>query len=137
VVECSKDGTVFDGDLGKYDAIAFYTSGDLCKEGSEKTPVMSPAGKQKLLDAIAAGKGFVAFHSASDSFHTPGKSDENQEKPDPYIQMLGGEFIVHGRQQEARVVVTSPKFPGVAPLGEARRSTRSGTRTRTSRRTST
>ena len=118
-VECTKDGTVFDGDLAKYDAIAFYTSGDLCKEGSEKTPPMTAAGKQKLLDAVNAGKGFIAFHAASDSFHTPGKGDENQDSPDPYIKMLGGEFIVHGRQQAARMIVASPQFPGAGKFTES------------------
>lgn len=36
-----------------------------------------------------------------------------QEKPDPYIAMLGGEFISHGHQQEARVKVVDSKLPGV------------------------
>jgi hypothetical protein len=33
--------------------------------------------------------------------------------------MVGGEFIVHGRQQEATMRVTSPEFPGVKEMGEA------------------
>ncbi len=117
-VECSKDGRIFDGDLDQYDAIAFYTSGDLTKPGNsgENTPAMSTAGKQRLLDAIKAGKGFVGFHSATDSFHTPGKKDENQDQPDPYLAMLGGEFIVHGKQQVAKVKVVSPRFPGIAGM---------------------
>jgi type 1 glutamine amidotransferase len=32
--------------------------------------------------------------------------------------MLGGEFISHGRQQEARVEVVDPKFPGLLGSGE-------------------
>jgi len=32
---------------------------------------------------------------------------------DPYIAMLGGEFIVHGPQQEATLTVACPKFPGL------------------------
>ena len=64
---------------------------------------MPPEGKTAFLKAIAEGKGFVGCHCASDTFHTPGKRDENQErdKLDPYIAMLGGEFIVHGAQQKA------------------------------------
>jgi len=108
-VECTKDGSVFDGDLDQYDCIAFYTSGDLTKEKAGQGPPMSPKGKQKLLRAIAAGKGFVGFHSATDSFQSGGI--------DPYIAMLGGEFLTHGAQQEATLTVTSPKFPG---LGDAK-----------------
>ena len=29
-VVCTQDGTVFDGNLDQYDAIAFFASGDLC-----------------------------------------------------------------------------------------------------------
>ena len=108
-VECSKDGRLFDGDLDQYDAIAFYTSGDLTKPNKNNTPPMSPAGKQKLLDAIAAGKGFVGFHTCTDSFRS--------NEIDPYIAMVGGEFCGHGAQQEATVTVASPKFPGVQELG--------------------
>ncbi|NOX53630.1 MAG: ThuA domain-containing protein [Planctomycetes bacterium] len=120
-VVCTKDGTVFDGDLEQYDVIAFYTSGDLCRPNKRKTPPMSPQGKQKLLDAIAAGKGFVGFHSASDSFHSPGPRKENQDpaKRDPYIAMIGGEFITHGRQQKATMRVCSPHFPGTEGLGKS------------------
>ena len=71
---------------------------------------MSPAGKKKLLDAIHSGKGFVGIHSATDSFRGPGI--------DPYIAMIGAEFINHGPQQEATMKVVSPKFPGMGGLGK-------------------
>jgi uncharacterized protein len=105
-VECTKDGAVFDGDLGKYDCLAFYTSGDLTKGGKDPGQNLSPAGKEKLLAAVAAGKGVVGFHAATDSFRGPGI--------DPYIAMLGGEFVSHGPQQVAKVSIASPKFPGVS-----------------------
>ena len=117
-VLCTKDGGVFDGDLDQFDAIAFYTSGVLTAPDKQNDPPMSEKGKQRLLDAIAAGKGFVAYHSGSDSFHTPGPRDENQPQPDPYLAMVGGEFIIHGAQQEALLRVTDPAFPGAKPLGE-------------------
>ena len=117
-VECTQDGRVFDGDLGKYDLIAFYTSGDLTQPSKDGTPPMSAAGKQKLLDAISAGKGFVGFHSATDTFHSEGDRKVNQTKLDPYIAMIGGEFIVHGKQQEASMLLTS-RFPGAGVLGVA------------------
>jgi len=108
-VECTKDGRVFDGDLDRYDAFAFYTCGDLLKPGLHDTPPMSPGGKQKLLDAVAAGRGFLGFHSAADTFHSRGA------ELDPYIAMLGGEFITHGPTQEASLILVPP-FPGVSDL---------------------
>jgi len=118
-VVSTKDGRVFDGDLDQYDAIAFYTSGVLTEPNKQQTPPMTPEGKKKLLNAIAAGKGFVGFHAATDSFHSKGRSNENQTEVDPYIAMIGGEFIVHGAQQNATIRATSPKFPGVKEFGES------------------
>ena len=113
-VVCSKDGTIFDGDIDQFDCFAFFTCGNLCDpKSTDGFPPMTPAGKQKLLDAVAGGKGFVGFHSASDSFHSKGAQYETQTVLDPYIAMLGGEFIVHGRQQKATMKVVSPKFPGL------------------------
>lgn len=117
-VECTKDGSVFDGDLDKYDAIFFMTTGDLTQIGTDGHPAMSPQGKQRMLDAISAGKGFMGCHCASDTFHSAGPANENQAKPDPYIAMLGGEFIRHGRQQEARMLVSSAKFPGLEKVSD-------------------
>src|SRR6185436_14976303 len=83
-VEPTKDGRVFDRDLSGYSAFVFYTTGDLTKEGTDKTRPMSERGKQALLDAVASGKGFVGSHCASDTFHTPGNAFETQAKKDPY-----------------------------------------------------
>lgn len=105
-VECSKDGRVFDGNLDQYDAIAFYTTGDLTGPSKDGSPPMTPQGKQKLLDAVSAGKGFVGFHSATDSFHS-------KTEVDPYIAMIGGEFVIHGAQQEASLVIAGGGFPGM------------------------
>ena len=93
-VECTKDGRIFESDLGQYDAFAFYTTGD---------PI-SEAGKRRLLDAVAVGKGFVGFHAATDTFHSKGP------EPDPYIAMIGGEFVTHGAPQEASLFAVSPFF---------------------------
>ena len=112
-VECTKDGSVFDGDLSGYSAFVFYTTGDLTKSGTDKTTPMTEKGKQALLDAVAGGKGFVGSHCASDTFHTAGESFATQEKKDPYIAMVGGEFIRHGAQQKAQMTVVDPKFPGM------------------------
>jgi uncharacterized protein len=82
---------------------------------------MSKEGKQAFLDAIHNGKGFVGFHCASDTFHSEGEKYENQpvDKRDPYINMIGGEFIIHGQQQNATMKVVDPKFPGADKLGSS------------------
>lgn len=109
-VECTKDGRVFDGDLGQYATFAFYTSGDLTQPAKDGFPPMSAAGKRKLLAAVAAGAGFAGFHSATDTFHSKGRRDENQTEVDPYIAMIGGEFVTHGEQQEASLHAVSQFF---------------------------
>lgn len=117
-VTCTKDGRAFDSDLDGYDAFFFYTTGDLTQPGGDHQPPMSAAGKQRLLDAVADGKGFLASHCGSDTFHSAGPRAEEQTKPDPYIAMLGGEFIRHGDQQKGRLAVADPKFPGCQNLGQ-------------------
>ena len=118
-VEATKDGRIFDGDLDQYDAFAFYTTGNLTQAGTDKQPPMSSKGKEAFLQAIQRGKGFIGFHCASDTFHSPGDRAQNQplEKRDPYIAMVGGEFIRHGRQQKATMRVVDPRFPGVEKAG--------------------
>lgn len=115
-VECTKDGSIFDGDLDRFDAIVFYTCGDQTQPSIDKCPPMTATGKQRLLDAVAAGKGFVGFHSAADTFHSKGPRDQTQSERDPYVAMLGGEFVGHGDQQEASLIIAS-HFPGVGDLG--------------------
>jgi uncharacterized protein len=116
----SKDGSKFGKDyLAQFDAVFFYTTGDLCSPGTDKQPPMSPEGKQALFDYVRSGKGFVGTHAASDTFHTANESAKGPEryinhgeKADPYVRFLGGEFIKHGAQQVATNTVTDPKFPG-------------------------
>jgi len=119
-VQCEKDGRVFESkDFPKFDAFVFETQGNLLGEKSKDGyPPMSEAGKKALLKAVAEGKGFVGSHCASDTFHSPGFPNnrwENQEpdKMDPYIRMLGGEFCKHGDQQKAFMRVADPNFPGL------------------------
>jgi type 1 glutamine amidotransferase len=120
-VVCTKDGRIFvPEEIDQFDAIFFYTQGDI---GAEKSldgfPPVTPEGKKVLLETIENGKGFGGAHCAADTFHSPGhKSGDyvHQEKPDPYIQMIGGEFISHGAQQKAMMRVTDPHFPGCEEL---------------------
>jgi uncharacterized protein len=119
-VTATKDGSVFTtAGLRPFDVIFFYTTGDLTQAGEDKNPPMSVEGKAAFLDAIRAGKGFVGTHSASDTFHSAGEPFATQapEQRDPYIQMLGGEFIRHGAQQEATLKIAAPDFPGSQKLG--------------------
>lgn len=71
------------------------------------------ADKQAFLDAIKGGKGFAGMHSASDTFH--GKDG----KVDPYIEMLGGEFLTHGAQVGVECLVQDSKHPAVKHFGES------------------
>ena len=121
-VVCSKDGGIFDSDISGFDAFFFQTQGDLLKVGVDKQPPLSAAGKQRLLDAVAGGKGFVASHCGADTCHSPGhdegKQRQRQTEVDPYIAMVGGEFISHGPQQKSRMQIADAKFPGLAGTAE-------------------
>src|SRR5260221_2656990 len=123
----SKDGRLFPPDsIAKFDAFFFYTTGNLTTVGTDKNPPMSPEGKAAFLEAIKNGKGFIGTHSASDTFHTNEPTEESDragryenfgEKADPYIRMLGGEFIKHGPQQKATMRVVDQNFPGMKEAG--------------------
>lgn len=123
----SKDGSKFSKDyLAQFDAVFFYTTGDLCSPGTDKNPPMSPEGKQALFDYVKEGHGFVGTHSASDTFHTdneavkgPERYLNHGEKADSYVRFLGAEFIIHGAQQEAKNTVIDPKFPGFENAGSS------------------
>lgn len=123
----SKDGSKFSPEyLAQFDAVFFYTTGDLCSPGTDKQPPMTLAGKQALIDFVRGGKGFVGTHAASDTFHTDNESQKGPErfanhceKADPYVRFLGAEFIIHGAQQVATNRVIDPAFPGFAKVGAA------------------
>jgi hypothetical protein len=123
-VGVTKDGRIFETDkFHEYTAVVFFTTGDLTTLGTDGKPPMSPSGKQKLLDAIHKGIGFVGVHAASDTFHpepdAPPHSNRyiaQGEQQDAYLKMLGGEFITHGsnpRLQDANLIVNDAKFPGL------------------------
>ena len=123
----SKDGSKFSPEyLAGFDAVIFYTTGDLTSPGTDKQPPMSPAGKQALFDYVKSGKGFIGLHSASDTFHTANESQKGPERfanhgkdADPYVCFLGGEFIIHGAQQVATNKVIDKKFPGFTEAGDS------------------
>lgn len=123
-VTATKDGKIFDSDdFRKHAAVLFFTTGDLTTTGTDLNPPMSSQGKQSLLDAINSGLGFVGVHAASDTFHTSPDTEDNAnryiahgEQSDPYLRMLGGEFLTHGstpRLQTTNLIVNDLKFPGL------------------------
>jgi type 1 glutamine amidotransferase len=123
----SKDGALFSADyLAGFEGYMFYTTGDLTTSGTDKNPPMTSEGKAALLAAIRGGKGFVGVHSATDTFHTPEPAPRGPgaragaepyhndgDHADPYIRMIGGEFIMHGSQQKASLRVEDPAFGGM------------------------
>lgn len=127
----SKDGSLFSPSyFAGFDAVMFFTGGDISSIGDDGHPAVTPDGKQALLDAIADGMGFLAVHSAGDTWHTHERGGGNPtdrhhryrnhgDASDPYIRMLGGEFINHGEQQTATARVADPGFPGFSGLGDA------------------
>ena len=95
-----------------------------------KEPAMPPGSKEALLDAIRDGKGFIGIHSATDTFHSPDHvkrqvharrdvDERRRDKFDPYIAMLGGEFVFHGAQQKAALNAFDKAFPGAKAFHEA------------------
>jgi type 1 glutamine amidotransferase len=107
----TKDGSGFTPDnLSKYDAFCFFTSGDLLQAGDDHTPPMTKDGKAAFLNAIRDGKGFIGIRSAADTFHSPGPN------PDPYLEMIGGEFLSHNAPATARLIVADKTFPGMSAL---------------------
>ena len=122
----SKDGSKFSKDyLSQFDAVFFYTTGDLCTPGGDNQPPMTPEGKQALIDYVRDGKGFIGTHAASDTFHTGNEAKKGPDRylnhgalADAYVRFLGGEFIKHDAQQVATITVTDPKFPGFENLGK-------------------
>jgi type 1 glutamine amidotransferase len=117
----TKDGSIFTPDnIKTFSAFLFYTTEDLTKpEAADGSKPISKEGKQAFLDAIKDGKGYVGFHCASDTFHSEGHREQTQpvDERDPYINMVGGEFIIHGSQQPTTMTVVDPKFPGAGNLG--------------------
>jgi len=86
--------------LERYAAVMFYTSGEI---------PMSSAQKTALLDFVRTGRGFLGFHSATDTFYT---------WPD-YLDLIGGYFNGHPWHQRVSIEVTDATDPVVAFLGSS------------------
>ena len=83
--------------LPSYDAVIFYTTGEL--------PV-SDADKANFLTWIKSGKGFIGIHSATDTFY----------KWPEYGEMIGGYFDGHPWHQQVNVKVEDSTHPATRHL---------------------
>src|ERR1044071_3613514 len=81
--------------LNNYDGVIFANT----------TGILPLPDKQAFLDWIKSGKAFIGMHSATDTFHGP------DDKVDPYIEMIGGEFKKHNAQAEVDCINQDPKHP--------------------------
>ena len=109
-VVCTKDSSIFESDLSQFDAIFFYTCGVLDEDGGESPQGMSPQGVANFFNAIRNGVGLIGVHSATDTWKTPGEANENQPIEDrtEYTKLIGGQFLMHGSQQESTLKVVEP-----------------------------
>ncbi len=83
--------------LKEYDAVVFYTTGEL--------PI-SDEQKDAFLDFIKSGKGFVGIHSATDTFY----------KWPEYGELIGGYFNGHPWHQDVTIKVEDQHHPATSHL---------------------
>lgn len=116
-LESTKDAGLIDTEtLARFDAVVFYTTGDLTEAGAEGLfggdgePPMAATGIDELRRWVEKGGALIGFHSASDTFH--GRDGSRS----PYVDLLGGEFLSHGRQFEGRLRVVDTEHPAMASI---------------------
>jgi type 1 glutamine amidotransferase len=86
--------------LKKYDAVFFYTTGEL---------PLSDVQKSDLLAFVRSGKGFGGSHCATDTFY----------KWKEYGELIGAYFDGHPWHQKVRVVVEDKKHVATKHLGDS------------------
>jgi uncharacterized protein len=101
-VDFTQDSRTFinDQNLKKYDAVFFYTTGEL---------PLTDAQKSDLLGFVRSGKGFGGSHCATDTFY----------KWKDYGELIGGYFDGHPWHQKIRVVVEDKDHPSTKHLGDS------------------
>jgi type 1 glutamine amidotransferase len=99
-VVCSQDSRseITAENLAKFDAVFFYTTGEL---------PLSAEQKRDLLDFVRSGKGFAGSHCATDTFY---------QWPE-YGEMIGAYFDGHPWTKKINVIVEDPKSPATRHLG--------------------
>jgi uncharacterized protein len=89
-ITATEDVSVFTArNLRRYDAVMFYTTGEL---------PMSSSQKSAFLDFVRSGGGFLGVHSATDTFYS---------WPD-YLKLIGGYFDGHPWRQNVKIKVQDP-----------------------------
>lgn len=86
--------------LRNYDAVMFYTTGEL---------PMSEEQKKAFMGFIRSGHGFVGVHSATDTFYLW----------EDYLKVVGAYFNDHPWHQQVTVDVADPASPLVSFLGKS------------------
>lgn len=100
-IDATQDcGAITADNLARYDAVVFYTTGDL--------PIPDQ-GRRALIDYVKGGGGFVGIHSATDTLYDFA----------PYGEMIGGYFDGHPWHEKVTVNVEAPLHPATAHLGES------------------
>lgn len=100
IVDCTQDCSAINAEnLAKYDAVLFYTTGEL--------PI-SEEGKAALIDWTRSGGAFCGVHCATDTFY---------QFPD-YMGLVGGAFDGHPWHEEVTMCVEDHHHPSTAHLGE-------------------
>lgn len=84
--------------LTNYDALLFYTTGELALDENQKAA---------FLEFIRSGKALVGVHSATDTFY----------KWPEYGRMIGGYFDGHPWHEKVRIKVEDQSHPATAHLG--------------------
>jgi type 1 glutamine amidotransferase len=101
-VVCTQDSrtAISSDNLKKFDAVWFYTTGELPLSDSQKAD---------LLAFVRAGKGFGGSHSATDTFY----------KWKEYGELIGAYFDGHPWHTKVNVLVEDKKHPATKHLGES------------------
>jgi uncharacterized protein len=101
----SRDSSVINREnLKGYDALVFYTTGEL---------PFSSEQKQAFLDFVLSGKAFVGIHSATDTFYTWLE----------YGELIGAYFDGHPWHQEVTIQTEDPLHPATRHLAPSFRIT--------------
>jgi type 1 glutamine amidotransferase len=87
--------------LDYFDAVLFYTTGELPLNDEQKSALISFVKDD--------GKGFLGMHSATDTFY----------KWPEYGQMIGGYFDNHPWHKEVKIKIEDHTFPGMAQFPDS------------------
>jgi len=101
-VTCSQDARkeITAENLKQYDAVFFYTTGELD---------LSDVQKADLLEFVRSGKGFAGAHSATDTFY----------KWEEYGKLIGGYFDGHPWHEKVKIIVEDTTNPATKNLGDS------------------